>query len=97
MEGTGIRPQVIAEIIDLGKKYQVKKIVLFGSRAKGTYHEKSDIDLAILGGDFDGFATEVNETTDTLLQYDFVNLERPMDDGFSASIQQEGKVLYEKI
>lgn len=33
------------------EKYRVKKVVLFGSRADGTFHENSDIDLII---EFDG-------------------------------------------
>ena len=33
----------------LGRQLQSKAIVLFGSAAKGTYHEKSDIDIFIHG------------------------------------------------
>ena len=29
------------------KKYHVKKVALFGSRADGTFHENSDVDLII--------------------------------------------------
>ncbi|MBO5058147.1 MAG: nucleotidyltransferase domain-containing protein [Prevotella sp.] len=32
-----------------GKFPNIKKVVIFGSRAKGNYHEGSDIDLAIIG------------------------------------------------
>lgn len=32
IENTGIRRQVIKEITDFAKKYDVKKILLFGSR-----------------------------------------------------------------
>lgn len=30
------------------RKYKVEKAILFGSYAKGTYHEDSDIDLALV-------------------------------------------------
>ena len=43
MGETGIKPIVIEEICDLAKKYNVKKVILFGSRARGSFKEKSDI------------------------------------------------------
>lgn len=49
-ENTGIKQNVIQEIIQLAKKNQVKKVILFGSRARGDYKERSDIDLAFYGG-----------------------------------------------
>ena len=33
-------------IAALGEKYNAEKILLFGSRARGDNHERSDIDLA---------------------------------------------------
>ena len=36
-------------IAALGEKYNAEKILLFGSRARGDNHERSDIDLAIYG------------------------------------------------
>ena len=36
----------------------LRNIVLFGSRAKGNNTERSDIDMAVYGGDFDGFYWE---------------------------------------
>ena len=32
----------------IAQKYQIENVILFGSFAKGTYHEDSDIDLAII-------------------------------------------------
>lgn len=50
MADTGIKQQVLEEIKDLAKEYQIKKVILFGSRARGDYHTTSDIDLATEGG-----------------------------------------------
>ena len=61
MGETGIKPIVIEEICDLAKKYNVKKVILFGSRARGSFKEKSDIDLAVQGGNFVHFMLDVNE------------------------------------
>lgn len=41
MGETGIKPIVIEEICDLAKKYNVKKVILFGSRARGSFKEKA--------------------------------------------------------
>ena len=41
--------EVYKQIVNIAKKYNTKKVVLFGSRARGTNHPKSDIDLAIYG------------------------------------------------
>ena len=47
--------EVYKQIVNIAKKYNTKKVVLFGSRARGTNHPKSDIDLAIYGcEDFGG-------------------------------------------
>ena len=76
MNNTGIREQVIEEIRILAEKYQIEKIYLFGSRARGDYHRTSDIDLAVSGGDFDRFALDIDEDTSTLLKFDIVDLNR---------------------
>ena len=37
--------EVIDEIVERCKKYNVQKVVLYGSRAKGTALERSDIEI----------------------------------------------------
>ena len=44
MEDTGIKPQVMEEIRELARKYDIEKVVLFGSRARGDFRRTSDID-----------------------------------------------------
>lgn len=97
MNGTGIREQVIDEIIALAKKHSLEKVILFGSRARGDYHRASDIDLAVFGGDVIAFSLDVEELTSTLLTYDVVDLNKNLQSGFRESIEKEGKLLYEKI
>ena len=75
MRETGIKPIVIEEICDIARKYNVQKVILFGSRARGDFKTKSDIDLAVQGGDFIRFMLDVNEETSTLLKFDIVNLD----------------------
>ena len=40
MERTGIKKQVINEILELAKKYDIKQVILFGSRARGDYKKQ---------------------------------------------------------
>lgn len=61
---------VYRQIVEISKKYQVKKVVLFGSRARGTNMPKNDIDLAIYGcADFGGLSDSLNEDLWSLLKW----------------------------
>ncbi|MCB7319436.1 nucleotidyltransferase family protein [Lacrimispora sp. 210928-DFI.3.58] len=97
MTETGIRPIVIEEICALAENYNVKKVILFGSRARGDFRKKSDIDLAVEGGDFARFALDIDEETSTLLEYDIVDLARDVQQELADSIRKEGIVIYEKV
>ena len=47
---TGISTQLLEFLHNVFKEYpEIKAVTLFGSRAKGTYYEGSDIDLVIKG------------------------------------------------
>lgn len=47
---TGLTPRMIAKIRSVvARDSRVERIILFGSRAKGTFREGSDIDLAVHG------------------------------------------------
>lgn len=97
MGETGIKPIVIEEIGDIARKYNVQKVILFGSRARGDFKTKSDIDLAVQGGDFIRFMLDVNEETSTLLKFDIVNLDEEIQNELRESIKKEGKIIYEEI
>lgn len=94
---TGIKKEVIEQICSLAKTYHMKKVILFGSRARGDYHRASDIDLAVCGGDSFLFALDVEEETSTPLKYDVVNLDENIGQELRRSILAEGIVLYEEI
>ena len=47
--------RVFRELSALARKYSITKIILFGSRARGTNTERSDIDIAVYGGNFEDF------------------------------------------
>ena len=86
------------KIIELARKCGVKKVILFGSRARGDNWERSDIDLAISGGDRVRFTLDVDETdiVPTLLMFDVVDLDEPCNEDLLESIKRDGVVLYEE-
>ena len=93
---TGIRTSVLAQIRCIADKNGINKDILFGSRARGKYRRESDIDLAVSGGKADLFRLDLEDQTDTLLQYDVVNLDLHLQPGLREEIEQDGIVLYEK-
>lgn len=97
MEKSGIPKTVIDEICSLAKTNYVKKVILFGSRARGDYHRASDIDLAVSGGNVLLFALDVEEETSTPLKYDVINLDEYVGEQLRRSIAAEGIILYEEI
>ena len=97
MREYGIQAGVMGEIIALAKKYNLNKVILFGSRARGDYKLRSDIDLAVSGGDCIRFSLDVQEMTSTLLFFDVVNLDGTVQKELLESIEKEGVCLYEKI
>ena len=56
-----------AEIVQLAKKFDIRRLLLFGSRARRDNHQRSDVDLAVAGGDVTGFTYALEEETHTLL------------------------------
>lgn len=92
----GIDMVVVREIQALARKHGVSKVILFGSRARGDFRPKSDIDLAVKGGDFINFSLDVDEETSTLRLFDFVDLDEAVPDALRESIDTEGVVLYEQ-
>lgn len=92
-----LKPSVRQAVIALAQEYGLKKVILFGSRARGDNRERSDIDLAVHGGDTVRFALDVEEKAPTLLFFDVVNLDQPVQPELLESIKREGIILYEKI
>ncbi|MBC8120721.1 MAG: nucleotidyltransferase domain-containing protein [Gemmatimonadaceae bacterium] len=83
----------------LAARPEVRRVLLFGSRARGDASERSDIDLAIEAPDATSRQwleiVAMVEDTDTLLLFDLVRLEEASE-AFKARILFEGKILYER-
>lgn len=89
--------QVLRDIIKIAKKNGIKKVILFGSRARGTNRERSDIDLAVSGGNPLDFYYDVEEEARTLLMFDVVNLDRGITKELEQEIERDGVVIYEEV
>ncbi len=91
--------EVYNQIADIARQYNAQKVVLFGSRARGTNQPKSDIDLAIYGCEaFDELSDSLNEDLWSLLKLDIINMDdKYVSQALISEIERDGKVLYEKI
>lgn len=88
--------RLVNEISRFAKKSGIKKIVLFGSRAKGTSTERSDVDIAVYGGDFDSFYWDIKEKAHSLLMFDIVNVDGKISKELEEEIERDGIVIYEE-
>lgn len=88
--------ELLSSIVDLAKRCHVRKLILFGSRARQTHRIRSDIDLAVLGGDAAYFSATINEEVPTLLSFDVVNLNGSVQPELLREIEKDGVILYEE-
>lgn len=92
---------IVKEIKEISRKYNnIKKVVLFGSRARRDNSPRSDIDLAIYL-DVDSlelleFIEDIENNTTTLLEFDFSNMNSIKDELFIEQVNKEGIVIYER-
>ncbi len=93
----GIRPAALDSIRDLARRHGVRRVVLYGSRARQEHGEKSDIDLALVGGDQARFYLDVEEEAPTLLFFDVVDLDKVRVAPLGVEIERDGVVLYEEV
>lgn len=74
----------------------LRNIVLFGSRAKGNNTERSDIDIAVYGGDFDSFYWDIKEKINSLLMFDIIQADSAISNDLKHEIEKDGVIIYEK-
>ena len=90
--------QVYAQIVEFAQQAGARRVVLFGSRARGTNQPRSDIDLAIEGcPDFPALEERLQEELWSLLRLDVVTMDDPISAELREEIARDGKVLYEEV
>lgn len=98
----GLKETTIQKICAVLARYpQVKKAILYGSRAKGNYKNGSDIDLTLCGGSdltFQILQKIMNELDDLLLPYtiDLSILNHITDPDVLDHIRRVGVTFYER-
>ena len=91
--------ELVSSIQAIARRYPVKKIVLFGSRARGDHKKTSDIDLAVFPEpEFHSGARFNSEVDDleTLLKVDLIVIDEQTGTELLERINKEGVMLYER-
>jgi predicted nucleotidyltransferase len=92
--------KVIKEVQLIADKYPIKKIILFGSRARGDHSYTSDIDIAVCNfphfNNRGKFVSEI-EDLDTLLKIDIVFFDEISNKKLISNIKEEGVIIYERL
>ncbi|MBM7865637.1 nucleotidyltransferase domain-containing protein [Heliobacterium gestii] len=94
----GLQASTLSALIHVFTQYrQVDRVVLFGSRARGDYHSRSDIDLSIES------ATEIPpevffavDEAAGIYKVDIVNRNHLNNHRLAKKIEQEGIVIYKR-
>lgn len=90
--------QTYEQIAEFARKHGARRVILFGSRARGDNLSRSDIDLAVEGcPDFEEFESDVQEKLWSLLAIDIVNLDAGVSQSLLDDIQRDGRILFEKV
>ena len=101
MSKYGLEKKVIEPINTIFSKYtEVEKVVLYGSRAMGTYRNGSDIDLTFFGENLTlnilyAIETEIDDLL-TPYMFDFSLFSQIDNEDLREHITRVGKVFYEK-
>lgn len=88
--------ELYTKLANLAARYGAQRLVLYGSRARGDFHARSDVDLAVYGMPEKrrgGFSLEA-EDLPTLLKLDIVHISENMEPAFLQNIEKDGVTLY---
>ncbi len=95
----GIEEKIFDEMLVIFKEIsQISQVILFGSRAKGTYKETSDIDLAVEFEKEDKKLLLIRRLDEMrcALKFDVLNQKQIQNEQLINDIKTEGIVIYQK-
>lgn len=85
--------EVIKKIKNICEKHNAKVVILYGSRAKNTYKDKSDFNIAVSGvRDFDRLKEEL-WLMPTLYSVDLLNLDNCKNEFLMEDIKRYGREI----
>lgn len=85
--------EVIQETAKLCRSFHAKDVILYGSRAKGTARERSDIDIAVSGVENFDLLVEKVEDLPTLYSVDLVDMDTCRNQLLLEDIRQYGRKI----
>ena len=85
--------EVIETVAKLCRDFGANKVLLFGSRAKGTALERSDIDIAVSGVNDIGLLIQKVGELPTLYSIDIVNMDECKNKLLLEDIRQYGREI----
>lgn len=92
----GISEDILAKLVDIFSRYgQVRRAVVFGSRARGDYRYNSDIDIAIFADKelAAGLYADIDEAVG-IYKVDIVDMATVQNDKLIKKISSEGVEIY---
>lgn len=89
--------EIMKEIISICKQYEAEAVYLYGSQAKGTSTERSDIDIAVSGvKDIYSLRDKIDDIM-TLRKIDLLDLDDCENNLLLEDIHKYGREIYKKI
>lgn len=93
--------EVLERIVEIIQRHNLKKAVLFGSRARGDHSEVSDYDIAVFADTLSEFEqAAISDKIDeipTLKKIQVVFMCDSGTDELLENINREGVILYEQV
>lgn len=91
--------ELYGRLAELARRYGARRLVLYGSRARGDHRYNSDVDLAVYGMPEENegaFGMDCDELP-TLLKLDIVQIREGMNPAFLANIEKDGVTLMDRM
>ena len=91
--------ELYGRLAELARRYGARRLVLYGSRARGDHRYNSDVDLAVYGmpeKNEGAFVMDCDELP-TLLKLDIVQIREGMNPAFLANIEKDGVTLMDRL
>ncbi len=94
-----LNENLITSIQKICQNYEVDKLVLFGSRARGDNKLTSDVDIAVFvpqNMEKKGYFIDEFDNLNTLLKIDLVFIDNYTDKRLINYIERDGIIIYER-
>jgi len=104
-EGNRVVDTHLTKLVQLLRRYEPERIILFGSRARGEADEYSDYDVLVIKRTKRPFLDRLRDMVPYLVEFDRPadilvytpeEFERMRETGLGWVVQQEGVLLYER-